>query len=264
LYGSLGLKSGIPIVVGAPDFISALIGTGVLKAGDVCDRAGSSEGINFCASSSEKVEVDRLRVLPHVKKGFCNIGSLIPVSGRLFESYRTITKQESRSYEAILEELVPEEFDTRLFQQDLVLPQLNSALTPGIHNDKTAIGRSVLCAIGFSVRRAVEALESRGFPVKAMRVSGGQGKNPLWNQLKADISGVLLLIPEICDGELAGNAVLAACALENPSEGDFERVLDAAADRMIRFREEYSPRMETTQFWAERYKVANNVAHCNS
>jgi len=255
LYGFLGLKSGIPIIVGAPDFISALIGTGVLKNGDVCDRAGSSEGINFCACAEEKTSGEsagfkNLRVLPHVKKGFYNIGSLIPVSGRLFESYRICTNQESRSYEALLEEQIPMEFDTRLFQ-------LDSALTPGIYNDKTAIGRSVLCAIGFSVRGAVETLESQGFPVKVMRVSGGQGKNPLWNQLKADISGVSLLIPEICDGELAGNAVLAACALENPPEGDFERVLDAAAHRMIRFREEYSPRIEAAQFWDERYKMAN-------
>jgi len=263
LYASLGLKNGIPIIVGAPDFISALIGTGVLKAGDVCDRAGSSEGINFCASSGESAEVKNLRVLPHVKKGFCNIGSLIPVSGRLFEGYRICTNQESRSYEALLEELIPPEFDTRLFQQDLVLPQLDSALTlpPGIQSDKTAIGRSVLCAIGFSVRRAVETLEGQGFPVKAMRVSGGQGKNPLWNQLKADISGVSLLIPGICDGELAGSAVLAACALEDrpASEGDFEQVLDATAGRMIRFREEYSPRSEAAQFWEERYKSANQL-----
>jgi xylulokinase len=202
LYGSLGLKSGIPIIVGAPDFISALIGTGVLKGGDVCDRAGSSEGINFCAHSNESAEVINLRILPHVKKGLCNISSLIPVSGRLFESYRICTNQESRSYEALLAELIPSEqvpaeFDTRLFQDDLSFPsKLNSALAAlqGIHGDKTAIGRSVLCAIGFSVRHAVETLESQGFQVKTMKVSGGQGKNPLWNQLKYDISGVSLLI----------------------------------------------------------------------
>jgi xylulokinase len=113
-----------------------------------------------------------------------------------------------------------------------------------------------LCAIGFSVRRAVETLENQGFPVKAMRVSGGQGKNPLWNQLKTDISGVPLMIPEICDAELTGNAVLAACALENNAlpEEDFERVLDAAAGRMIRFREEYLPRRETASFWEDQYR----------
>jgi xylulokinase len=253
LYGSFGLKSGTPIAAGAPDFISALIGTGVLGAGDVCDRAGSSEGINFCARSGENAELKNLRVLPHVKKGFCNIGSLIPASGRLFDLYRTCTKQESRPYEALLAELIPQEFDTRLFRQDSTSAQVQCG-------DKTAFGRSVLCAIGFSVRRAAEVLESQGFPVKAMRVSGGQGKNPLWNQLKADISGVTLMIPEICDGELAGNAVLAACALEMESrhapEEDFERVLEAAAGRMIRFREEYRPREEAAPFWEERYNAA--------
>jgi len=247
LYGSLGLKSGTPIVAGAPDFISALIGTGVLKSGDVCDRAGSSEGINFCArTAADAVEAGAsrgtcsLRILPHVKKGFVNISALIPVSGRLFDFYKTYCNQESRSYEELLDELIPSIADTNI---------------PGRQNDKGAFGRSVLCAIGFSVRRAVEALNSRGFPVKAMRVSGGQGKNPLWNQLKADITGVPLLIPEIRDGELAGNAVLAACALENhpAADEDFERVLDAAAGRMIRIREEYSPRVEIAPFWEERY-----------
>jgi len=244
LYGSLGLKSGIPIISGAPDFISALIGVGALRSGDVCDRAGSSEGINFCAQSESAVEAEGLRVLPHVKKGFINISALIPSSGRLFDSYRTRTDQEGRPYEELLAELIPPAVDKVFFERQ---------------NEKTALGRSVLCAIGFSARRAVEALGRRGFTVRAMRVSGGQGKNPLWNQLKADITGVTLMIPEIRDGELAGNAVLAACALEGRAgaEDDFERVLDAKAGRMIRFREEYSPRVETAAFWEERYKDYN-------
>jgi len=260
LYGSLGLRSGIPIIAGAPDFISALIGTGALKSGDVCDRAGSSEGVNFCLQSEGVVEagergtgsggINSVRLLPHVKKGFVNISALIPVSGRLFDLYRTSTNQEDRSYEALLAELIPPMADTSFFERQ---------------NEEGAFGRSVLCAIGFSVRRAVEALESRGLTVKAMRVSGGQGKNPLWNQLKADITGVPLMIPEICDGELAGNAVLAACALQNHSaaDEDFERVLDATVGRMIRFRQEYSPRGETASFWKERYKTANEKSFTN-
>jgi xylulokinase len=264
LYGSFGLKSGTPIIAGAPDFISALIGTGALKSGDVCDRAGSSEGINFCSRSENAVEaeeqraslgtisggINSVRVLPHVKKGFVNIGALISVSGRLFDFYRTYAKREDRSYEELLMELIPPIADTSFF---------------GRRNEEGAFGRSVLCAIGFSARRAVEALKSRGFPVKAMKVSGGQGKNPLWNQLKADITGVPLMIPEIRDGELAGNAVLAACALRNQPAGeeDFERDLDAATDRMIRFREEYSPRVETALFWEERYKAASDEGFSN-
>ena len=47
-YTGNRLKSGTPIVAGGPDFITALIGTGVRKPGDVCDRAGS---LPFCAQA---------------------------------------------------------------------------------------------------------------------------------------------------------------------------------------------------------------------
>jgi len=259
LYGSFGLKSGIPIIAGAPDFISALIGTNAFKSGDVCDRAGSSEGINLCLQSESAAgqgepETGReinsggiysVRVLPHVKKGFVNVSALIPVSGRLFDLYKSYTRQEGRSYEELLAELIPAMADTSFIERQ---------------DEEGAFGHSVLCAIGFSARRAVEALESRGFTVKAMRVSGGQGRSALWSQLKADITGVHLMIPEIYDGELAGNAVLAACALQNrpAAEEDFEQVLNATAGRMIRFCQEYSPRRETAPFWEERYKAAKD------
>jgi hypothetical protein len=52
--------------------------------------------------------------------------------------------------------------------------------------------------------------------------------------------------------------VLAACAFEggkSPASGEgFQQVLEAAADRMIRFRQEYLPRRETAPFWEERYR----------
>ena len=252
-----GLKSGTPIIAGGPDFITALIGTGTMKNGDVCDRAGSSEGINVCAEERPKnqaAEGKGLRVLPHAKEGLWNIGAVIPSSGALFESYRTSTGREDRAYEELLAELIPPVNDVRFFAKASV----DSSA------DHIESGRAVLCAIGFAVRNAIETLESSGFPVKLMRVSGGQGKNPLWNQLKADITGVSLMIPEISDGELAGNAVLAASALENNSalegpsgaaEVDFVHALERTIDRMIRFREVYEPRDETKSFWEEHYRL---------
>ncbi|MDR1862728.1 MAG: sugar kinase, partial [Treponema sp.] len=41
-----GLPRGIPVIAGGPDFITAIIGLNALKPGSVCDRAGTSEGIN--------------------------------------------------------------------------------------------------------------------------------------------------------------------------------------------------------------------------
>jgi sugar (pentulose or hexulose) kinase len=242
-----GLKSGIPIVSGGPDFITALIGTKTVRPGDVCDRAGSSEGINVCAVEAQVSA--GLRVLPHAASGLWNVGALIADSGRLFEWYRKAAGFEERPYGDLLEELIPSGYDPGIFAGDFFTPSVKAF--PPLH-DKTRLGRSVLSTIGFSVRSAIERLERSAFPVKEMRVSGGHGKNPRWNQLKADISGVSLLVPEIPDGELAGNAVLAASALgSEPCTVDFL----SAAQKMIRFREVYKPTDETASFWDERYRL---------
>jgi sugar (pentulose or hexulose) kinase len=251
-FGS-GLKSGTPIISGGPDFVTALIGTGTCKPGDVCDRAGSSEGINVCSSvrpfvSGQAFKGKDVRALPHAMEGLWNLGILIPSSGRLFECYRTATGQENRSYGELLGELIPSTLDTEIYKGDFFFPSGGFSGDYPAQSEKTALGRAVLCAIGFSVRSALETLDESGFPVREMRVSGGQGKDPHWNQLKADITGVSLTAGEIPDGELAGNAVLSAVALGTTR-------LEEAMDTMIRFSGIYRPRPQTALFWKERYAL---------
>ena len=246
-----GLKSGTPIIAGGPDFITALIGTGAAWPGDVCDRAGTSEGINVCVSGTppeKAVKGKGFRVLPHAMEGLWNVGAVIPSSGKLFEKYRIETGQENRSYGELLGELI--------FQGSMPgIPPGEPSVGPHDKplDERIVMGRDVLCAIGFSVRSALESLGLSGFAVREMRVSGGQGKNPLWNQLKADIAGVSLMIPEIPDGELAGNAVLSAVALgESGSRGN--KGLAEMMSRMIRIREVYEPRPETALLWEEKFR----------
>ncbi|MDR0562713.1 MAG: FGGY-family carbohydrate kinase [Spirochaetaceae bacterium] len=239
-----GLPPGIPIIAGGPDFIMALLGVGAIKPGRVCDRAGTSEGINLCTSGY--IRSRELRALPHVEAGLWNIGGVIADSGRLFEQYRTLTGQEQRSYEETLSELIA---------PDGTLPPDKADFFPrfgffgrGIMN-RVSLGRGALETLGFQARSVLDAFAGQGFSVTEMRVSGGQGKNALWNRLKADITGCTLLIPEISDGELAGDAALAAIALGEAS-GFAE-----AADRMIRIKSRYSPDPQRRLRYTEAYRA---------
>ena len=274
------LKSGTPIVSGGPDYITALIGTGTMRPGDVCDRAGSSEGINVCASGPAETQDtaggnnlttkvnsftadggitgDGLRVVPHFKEGLWNIGAVISASGTQFEWYRNLSGQRTRDYDEQLAELIPST-DTDLFSGlESLCQTVKRPLPPNASFSTTSssleLGRAVLCDMAFAVRHAAQSLAARGFPVREMRVSGGQARNPRWNQLKADITGISLVIPEISDGELAGNAVLAAAALDESSVSsgaDSEWALEGAAARMIRFREQYMP--HNAAYWEDKY-----------
>ncbi len=74
------------IIAGGPDFIVALIGTGTLRAGRLCDRCGSSEGLNFC--TDRPITGEGLRTLPSVIPGLWNVSYLIPDSGELSDEQR--------------------------------------------------------------------------------------------------------------------------------------------------------------------------------
>lgn len=83
----LGLNS-IPVFGVGPDFIAALIGTKTTQAGRLCDRCGSSEGLNFCLD--KEIYAENVRTLPSVKEGLWNLSVLIPDSGALPEEERLI------------------------------------------------------------------------------------------------------------------------------------------------------------------------------
>ncbi len=79
----------VTVFVTGPDFIAALIGSNTLTPGRLCDRAGSSEGINLCISTPPDASVLQadgingapLRVMPSVADCFWNLSYLIEDPG---------------------------------------------------------------------------------------------------------------------------------------------------------------------------------------
>jgi xylulokinase len=174
-----GIKAGIPVVAGGSDFLMAILGTATLKAGQICDRAGTSEGINYCCAGEKAVNSPELRVMPHITAGCTNISVRLEESASLFKS------------------------------------------------DREQYGR-FLC-------RLLQVLEREGCSAQALRLSGGQAKNAEWNQLRANMTGRVVLVPEIEDGELAGCACAAFAGLglfDSPAQ---------AAEAVVRIKREYIP-----------------------
>ncbi len=74
-----GAVKGIPVICAGPDFTMSVLGTGAVSEGIICDRTGTSEGINYCSSSP--VNIHGLRTLPHIVTGLYTVAGLIPSSG---------------------------------------------------------------------------------------------------------------------------------------------------------------------------------------
>jgi xylulokinase len=258
----LGVPSGIPVVAGAPDFLMTLLGTGAVRDGRTCDRAGTSEGINYC--SSVPVSGERLRCLPHVIEGKYNVAGILSSTGRIFEWFRRISGLVTASYEQMMQAIascVPAS------GSPLFLPgvhqgaawEFGGGVFLGLeeHHGSAEMGRAVVESIGYTVREAVEILQSHGCSVEALRVSGGQAKNATWNQMKADITGVPVLVPVVRDAELLGNVCAAAVAM-----GSFSSLAEAS-DTLVRFSETYEPRSRRMELYTagyERYLAVSRLA----
>ncbi|MFN2169560.1 MAG: FGGY-family carbohydrate kinase, partial [Anaerolineae bacterium] len=75
--------------------------------------------------------------------------------------------------------------------------------------------------------------------------TGGQARSPLWNQIKADITGRRILVPESLDSELLGDACVALYAL-----GRFGSLVEAA-ERVVGIRRTYTPNPQFTALYEE-------------
>jgi L-fuculokinase len=70
--------------------------------------------------------------------------------------------------------------------------------------------RALYEALAFQACQALSILETAcGFKAASLVCSGGGAKNPLWNRLRADISGIPLLIPERIESTALGAAMFA-------------------------------------------------------
>ena len=236
-----GLPPGLPIIAGGSDFLMSLIGTGVLEDGLCCDRAGTSEGINYCSATPATSE--ELLVMPHFKPKYYNVAGILAGTGRMFEWFRSISHQQNISYIDMMKRIVAVTESQPLFFPSLHKGsrwEFSGGMLTGLQpdHDSAILGRAVVVAIGFSIKATLASLERAGYPVRVMRSCGGQAKNDLWCQMKADISSVSIEIPEIEDAELTGSAILGFVGLGCVSS------VDEGARLLVRIKKRFDPEPE--------------------
>jgi xylulokinase len=247
-----GLPEGVPLFAAGPDFLMSQLGTSTIEPGQTCDRAGTSEGINHC--TAEQVESKTVRCLPHVVPPYWNVAGILSSTGRIFEWFRSISRQRSVGYDRMLAEIAAAGIDDVPYffpsTHEGAAWEFSQGMFVGLRSDHGTpeMGRGVVQAIGFAVRQSVESLRAAGCEVRELRACGGQAKNGLWNQIKADITGLPIVCPEVLDAELMGNVCCAKAGL-----GDAASPWEAAK-ALIRFDQRFEPVPESHARYSEGYE----------
>lgn len=209
MASQLKISSSAKVIAGGPDFTVALIGTNTLQQGKLCNRAGSSEGLNWC--TAKPVFASGIRTLPSVIPGLWNASILSHNSGdRIADSKQAYEKENNVeiSFSQYIK-LCLEEKDKNGAQ---ILQELSDFFKDGISKFRTLS-------------------KENNIPLReTVMVTGGQAKNPLWLKHKAECSQINLATCEIPDSELIGDAVLASYGL-----GLYDSIQEAA-EKMVKIK----------------------------
>ncbi len=182
-----GLFEGTFVFAGAPDFVAALIGTGTVLPGRLCDRAGTSEGLNLC--TTKPVFAEGLRTLPSVIPGLWNLSYL--VNGKLTTDYTDVTDYKNKK----------------------------TAENP--RSSASSASNSNELAHGISLLREAALSHGEYFP-DYMTITGGQALDEGLVAQKEASTGLKIRKMPCADAELLGDLILARVAL-----GDYDDITEA-------------------------------------
>jgi xylulokinase len=118
---------------------------------------------------------------------------------------------------------------------------------------KAALVRSILEGAAFALRHNVEVAARAGAEVREMRSVGGCSRSDLWNQIKADVLGLPVLLPRTSVGSPFGAAILAGMG-----SGAFPDVRKSLAE-MVRLDRRFEPNPANHERYTRIYQVFRDI-----
>jgi xylulokinase len=245
----------------------------VFAPGEVCDVVGTAEPV--CAASAEPRDDPTMLVEchPHAdpeawlleNPGFVSGGNLrwwrdqfAPIergaeAEGLGDAYDLLSREAER---------VPPGAEGLVFlpcMQGAMAPEWNGAargvffgLT--LAHSRAHMTRAILEGSAFGLRDILEAMKAAGLDVRRLTIVGGGAKGPLWRQIKADVTGLPVRVPESVETTATGAAILAAVGA-----GVHRSVADAVS-AFVAFRpEEHEPNSERREAYEEAYRRYREV-----
>jgi xylulokinase len=257
LAQELGLSVDTLVMVGCGDEHAACLGAGVARPGIVGDIAGTAEPV--CAASQEPVfDVTRLvETHCHADPDLWLLENPGFVSGGNFRWFRDqFAKGETYAALDVEAARVAPGSEGLTF-----LPSLMGAMAPTwnesargtyagftLAHTRGHFVRALLEGSAYAVRDIATQMQVAGIELRELRVVGGGAKSPLWNQIKADVTGLPVNVPEITETTALGAAFLALVGL-----GAYATLADVS-EHIVKIRERIDPDPAAASLYGEAYE----------
>jgi xylulokinase len=224
----MGLKPSTRIILGSGDEHAACLGAGVIRPGLVCDIAGTAEPV--CVSSPEIIfdPTGLVETHCHADPDLWLLENPGFASGANYRWFRdefsmpevqSASKSDKSPYELLndLAAQAPPGSDGMVF-----LPCLMGALAPTwnasargtyfgftLAHTRAHFVRALLEGSAYAVRDITDQMQAMGLPLEQIRVVGGGARSHLWRQIKADVTGLPVALPQTTETTALGAGMLA-------------------------------------------------------
>lgn len=223
-----GLPMGIPICAGAGDTMQSMLGCGIFEAKRAVDVAGTCA--MFCVSTNG--------IVPELSKPgnglIFNSGTIentyfywgfVRTGGLALRWFRdNICKQIGQDdyYKSLSDHAaqIPPGCNGVLFLPYLTGEYSESEvrgcfLNMTLDSNQATLWRAVLEAIAYDYKKVIDICQKAGIKFTSIAITEGGSRDPLWNQIKADVLRSKTITYKTSGGALLMNAITAAYALQN-------------------------------------------------
>jgi len=268
-----GLAEGTPVITGTADAAAEAISAGLTEVGELMLMYGSSTF--FILRTAELREPPGFWASPFLDKDSYVVAGGTATAGSLTRWFRDnfapaeLAAQRAGGAEAY-QALAGLAASSPPGSNGLVaLPYFAGERTPlhdpqargmvfglGLGHSRADLCRSLLEAVGYSIRHNLEALEEQGCQARRILAVGGGTRNPAWMQMVSDIAGIAQDIPDQQIGASYGDAFLAGVGV-----GMFQGLSEI--HRWVRYRETLRPEASLRPMYDSLYRIYRELYRRN-
>jgi xylulokinase len=264
------LVAGTPVMVGTVDSAAAAIEAGVVDPGVAAEMTGTSTVLII--PDDGRVTEPAFIAMPHAVSGIHLLLGALAASGASLRWYRDQFGLVEVNAGA---RLGVDSYDLLTMQAGEVapgshgvifLPYMMGERSPIWHTNargvffglslatpRAALIRAILEGTAFALQHNVETAQQAGVTLNEIRSVGGGTRSNLWNQIKADVLGLPILLPQVSVGAAFGSAVLVGMGLG--LYPDVRRTLH----EMVQLGARYEPDPENHALYQELYQVFRSI-----
>ncbi len=268
----LGLSNSPLVVTGGHDQACGALGAGLTRSGLASVSTGTAEVVEVALPSpaiNHTLYEGNISVYAHVVPGLYLAMTLNHSGGMSLRWFRDgfCEPQMHESAQANIDA-----YDLMLAGASvnptglLVLPHFSGSGTPTFDTASKAailgltfattradLAKAILEGLTYELRLNLDLLKAGGVQIDVLRAIGGGAKSKLWLQLKADITGIPVVVPRITEAAGFGAALLAGVG------AGLYASAGAAAEQFLQLTDEYLPDPQRQKLYEEQYRLYRQV-----